>query len=256
MKKLVGVLHLPALPGALAEGPGLQAVLDGAMRDAAVLAMGGATGVIVENLGDAPFAKDHLEPHVAAMLAVIAREVRARFDLEVGVNALRNDGLSALGAAAASGADFVRINVLTGVMVTDQGLVEGRAREVQLYRKRVAPECRVVADVLVKHASPLGPVDLGQVAHDTFHRARADVLVVTGSGTGQPTDLGQIAELRAAVPEAPVWVGSGVTPDTAEQVAELADGAIVGTWFHRDSELSAPLDLQRVRAVAAAFQAR
>jgi len=249
--KFIGVLHLPPLPGAVRDGPGFEAILDGAMRDAAVLAMGGADGLIVENLGDAPFTKGTVDPHVAAMLAIVARELKARFDLEVGVNALRNDGVSALGAAAAGGADFVRINVLSGVMATDQGLIEGDALGVAQYRKRVAPEVKIVADVLVKHAAPLAPVDLGQVAHDTFHRAGADVLVVTGSGTGQPTDLSQVATLRSAVPEAPVWVGSGVTGDTIAEVATLADGVIVGTWLHRDSDLAAPLDITRVRAIAA-----
>ncbi|HJN73752.1 MAG TPA: BtpA/SgcQ family protein [Myxococcota bacterium] len=256
-KPLVGVLHLPALPGAPVEGPGLQAIIDAALRDAEVLQDGGARGLIVENLGDAPFSKDRVEPHVPAMLAVIAREVRRRFELVVGINALRNDGLSALGAAAAAEAAFVRINVLVGAMVTDQGIIQGQARAVLDYRRKLGSSCGIVADVLVKHAAPLGPVDIAQVARDTFRRARADVLVATGSGTGRPTDLGRVRAIRAAVPEAPVWVGSGVTGDSAAEVASVADGAIVGTWLHRDSELEAPLDLDRVRRLADAFaQAR
>ena len=252
----VGVLHLPPLPGSVGDSPGLESILDGALRDAAVLAIGGAHGVIVENLGDAPFAKGRVDPHVVAMLAVVAREVGARFDLVVGVNALRNDGFASLGAAAASAAAFVRVNVLVGAMVSDQGIIEGEARELMHYRKRVAPDCAVVADVLVKHAAPLAPVDIAQVAHDTFHRARADVLVATGSGTGFPTDLGRVRAIRDAVPEAPVWVGSGVTPESAAEVARVASGAIVGTCLHRDGDLAAPLDVERVRRIAGALQAR
>ena len=137
-KPLIGVLHLPPLPGAPRSGPGLQSILEGAVRDARVLALGGAQAVIVENLGDAPFA-ELVEPHVTAMLAVVAQHVLAAVgqELVVGVNALRNDGLAALGAAAGSGAGFVRINVLTGAMVTDQGVIQGRARETLLYRNRV-----------------------------------------------------------------------------------------------------------------------
>lgn len=249
---LIGVLHLPPLPGSPRPGPGFDAVLSHALRDAEVLAEGGARGVIVENLGDAPYPKDACEPHVIAMLAVIARQVRERFgdQLVVGVNALRNDAIGSLGAVAASGGAFVRVNVLTGVMVTDQGLIEGRAREVLNYRRSAAPEAAIVADVLVKHASPLGPVDLAQTARDTFRRAGASVLVATGSGTGQPTDLGRVRAIRDAVPEATIWVGSGVTGDTARSVGRQADGAIVGTWLHQGGDVRAPLELARVRRVA------
>ncbi|MCB9765676.1 MAG: BtpA/SgcQ family protein [Alphaproteobacteria bacterium] len=253
---LIGVLHLPPLPGAPRPGPGFTAVLDHALRDAEALARGGASGVIVENLGDAPYPAGAVEPHVVAMLGVIAREVRLRFgeQLAVGVNALRNDALGALGAAAAAGAGFVRVNVLVGAMVTDQGLIQGQAREALLYRARVDPGVRVVADVLVKHAAPLGPVDLAQVSRDTFRRGGADVLVVTGSGTGQPTDPARLAAVRDAVPEAPVWVGSGVTLATAADLVRVAHGAIVGTALHRDGDLDAPLDVERVQRMVGALR--
>lgn len=247
---LIGVLHLPPLPGSPRPGPSMSAIVDWALRDAEALVEGGARGIIVENLGDAPFGV-RVEPHVTAALAVVARQVVQRFGdrAVVGINALRNDPLAALGAAAASGAGFVRVNVHVGTMVTDQGVIEGRPRDTLLYRQRVAPHAAVVADLLVKHAAPLAPVDLPQLARDTFRRGGADVLVLTGSGTGQPTDLDRVRAVRAAVPEARVWVGSGVTPDTAAEVGGVAHGAIVGTCLHEDGDLAAPLSRERVRAV-------
>ena len=253
---LIGVVHLPPLPGSPAGGPGLQACLDAALRDAEALADGGAVGVIVENLGDAPFEPAAVEPHVVAMLGVIAREVRQRFGerLAVGVNALRNDAAGAIGAAAAAGACFVRVNVHTGAMVTDQGLIQGRARETLLYRSRVAPGVGIAADVLVKHAAPLGPADLTQVARDTWHRGRADALIVTGSGTGQPTSPADLATVREAVPSCVLWLGSGLSPASAPAARGYLDGAIVGTWLHRDADLAAPLDVERVRRMVGALR--
>ena len=252
---LVGVLHLPPLPGSPRPGPGMQAVIDHALRDAETLAEGGADGLIVENLGDAPF-DITVEPHVTAALAVVAHAVRQRLGdaLAVGVNALRNDPMAALGAAAASGAGFVRVNVHVGTMVTDQGIIEGRPRSSLLYRQRVAPDVALIADVLVKHAAPLVDYDLEQLARDTARRGGADALVVTGSGTGRPTDLGRVRAVRAAVPEIPVWVGSGTTLESAPEVGRTAHGAIVGTALHRDADLRAPLDVERVRAMADALR--
>lgn len=253
---LIGVAHLLPLPGSPRQSPGLNAVVDRALEDAQALADGGAAAVIIENLGDAPFSGDQVEPHVVAMLAVVASEVRRRFGerLVVGVNALRNDASGALGAAAAAQAAFIRINVHTGTMVTDQGVLQGRARETLLYRRQLGVQVGIAADVLVKHAAPLGPVQLEQVARDTFRRGGADVLIVTGSGTGQPTDPARVDRVRDAVPEAPIWVGSGVTPKRAEALRGRIHGAIVGTWLHRGSDLRAPLDPERVRRVAGSLR--
>ncbi len=227
-----------------------------ALQDAATLVEGGAAGAIVENLGDAPFEADRVEPHVVSMLAVVTYEIHKRWgdSLAIGVNVLRNDALGALAAASASGATFIRVNVHVGAMLTDQGVITGRARETLLYRNRVAPGVGVAADLLVKHAAPLAELDLGQLARDTVERGGAEALIVTGSGTGEPASHARLREVRTAVPGAPLWVGSGVTPDNAGSYGELADLAIVGTALHQDGDLSAPLELERVRAVVEAFR--
>ena len=156
-----------------------------------------------------------------------------------------------VGAAAASGAGFIRVNVHTGAMVTDQGLIQGRARETLLYRARLDPALSIAADVLVKHASPLGAADLRQVARDTWRRGRADALIITGSGTGRPSDPADLRAVREAVPEATLWVGSGVTHATAAAIAPLVDGAIIGTALHEGGDLAAPLALERIRRMVA-----
>ena len=148
----------------------------------------------------------------------------------------------------------MRINVHVGAMVTDQGLLEGRARETLLYRRQLGSEIAIAADVLVKHAAPLGPTELSTIAHDTVARGLADALIVTGSGTGRPTSPRDLKEVAAAVPETPLWVGSGLQPDAVPEIHHLVQGAIVGTELHRDRDLGAPLDIERVRRMVAALR--
>lgn len=254
--RFIGVVHLLPLPGGPRPSGGLATVLQRAVADAQALAQGGADGVIVENLGDAPFAADQVDPYtIAAMTRAVHAVAEAAPTLEVGVNVLRNDAAAALSIAAATGAAFVRINVHTGAMVTDQGLIQGRARETLLLRRRLGAQIQIVADVLVKHASPLGATTLEDAARDTALRGLADVLVVTGSGTGQPTDPDDLQRVRRAAPGTPVWVGSGLTPQTAQHFAPL-DGAIVGTWLHEDGALDRPLDPARIEAMRAALSPR
>lgn len=250
---VVGVVHLPALPGSVQSRRALADVVAWATADARALVAGGVDGVIVENFGDAPFERGAVSPVcVAAMTRVVGAVREAAPGVGLGVNVLRNDALAALAVAAATGADAVRVNVLTGAMVTDQGLIEGDARAVMAARAAWCPKVHVLADVLVKHAAPLGAPVLEDVARDTAHRALADVLVVTGSGTGQPTDLARVERVRSAVPGHPVWVGSGVTLETAPGLRGRAHGAIVGTWLHEDGDVRRPIDAGRVARLVAA----
>lgn len=250
----VGVVHLLPLPGGPRPSPGFAAVRARALADAEALAEGGAHAAIVENYGDAPFARGTVDPHVVAFVAALAHELRGRHpELTLGINLLRNDARSAVGVAAAVGAAFVRVNVHAGAMLTDQGVIEGDAAGTLRYRRALEAPVRVVADVLVKHAVPLAPTDAGLVAADTFRRAGADVLVVTGTGTGAAADPARLEVVRAAVPEAPVWVGSGVTLDTAAAWRARAQGAIVGTALHRDGDTALPVEVGRVRAMARAL---
>ncbi|MBN2800555.1 MAG: BtpA/SgcQ family protein [Deltaproteobacteria bacterium] len=252
---LVGVLHLLPLPGSPGPSPGLSEVIARAVADARALVDGGADACILENLGDAPFVASEVSPYVVAAMTRIAMAVReACPSLPMGINVLRNDALSALSIAAAVEAAFIRVNIHTGVMVTDQGVISGRARETLLLRNALGTSTPVAADVLVKHASPLGSVDLRQVARDTWYRGRAGALIVTGSGTGQPLNIDDLHTVREAVPEAPLWAGSGVVPTQAASLRPLLDAAIVGTWLHEDGDLLAPLSSARVAAMRLALR--
>lgn len=242
--KCVGMVHLLPLPGGPHTSPGLVRVRERALLDASRLVAGGVDAILVENFGDAPFAADTVEPFTVSAMTDIVGAIRQAFpEAPVGVNVLRNDGRAAMAIAATTGASFIRVNVWVGTMATDQGLITGKAREILMQRKRLNASVEVLADVHVKHAVPLGPMSLVDTAKDTFLRGRADGLIFTGSGTGSPTDLSEIASIRHALPKAPLWVGSGVTPET---LPSNVDGVIVGTWLHEESDLTRPIDQDRV----------
>ena len=182
---LLGVVHLRALPGAPDFGGSMDGVLAAATEDTRALLAGGADGIIVENFGDRPFYGKRVPSHtVAAMGRALQAVCDLSAELPVGVNVLRNDAPAALGLCAASGASFVRINVHTGAAVTDQGILEGEAAETLRLRASLCPQVAILADVHVKHASPLGQESLEQAALDTYLRGMADGLVVSGMPLG------------------------------------------------------------------------
>ncbi|MEM9072150.1 MAG: BtpA/SgcQ family protein [Myxococcota bacterium] len=257
MKGLVGVVHLPAVPGDPGCAGSFDDALAAARRDAGAYKEGGAAALIVENFGSAPFWKgtagDRLPAHQIALITLAVRAVQDTVDLPVGVNCLRNDAMAALGIAAATNAAFVRVNVHTGAYVTDQGLIEGEAAHSLRYRASLGSQTALWADVLVKHAKPLAPLSPTQATEEVLLRGGADAVIVTGRGTGEPIDASVLREVRAAAGDRTVVLGSGVTPATAPALAPFADAAIVGTYVKEHGRIHAPVDARRVAEVAALF---
>lgn len=251
-RTLLGVVHLRALPSA-ARHRSMDEVLDAALADGKALARGGVDGIVVENFGDAPFHKgsrdDPVPPDVPAALAIAAQAIRTGCGVPVAINCLRNDGLAALGAAAAAGARWIRVNVLASAYVADQGLIEGEAARLFAYRRQLHSDVEVLADFLVKHATPLAAGDVATAAKDLAERSGAAGIVLSGRRTGEPVDAGWLDTVRAAVGRFPIWIGSGLTPDNAPLLWPRCDGAIVGTFCKRDGRVDAPVDPARVRAI-------
>lgn len=251
---VIGVLHVPPLPGSPAGETGsLARLLDRVRRDAAALAAGGADAVLVENYGDAPYHPSDVPGHTVAFMTRLTAAAGEASGLATGVNVLRNDGEAALSVAAAAGARFVRVNVHSGARVTDQGVVQGRAHAIHRLRRTVAPGVRVLADVRVKHSAPLGAErPLAREIEDLVTRGRADGVIVTGDATGRPPELDRLREAVRAASGVPVLAGSGVSAETAARTLEAADGVIVGTDLKEGGRTEEPVSEERVRAFVAA----
>jgi membrane complex biogenesis BtpA family protein len=248
-KHLIGVIHLRPLPGAPRWGGNLVALIRLAVNDARAYERGGADALIIENFGDVPFTKGRVGPATIAAMAAAGRAVRAAVKLPLGFNVLRNDARAALALCAACGGGFIRVNVHTGAMLTDQGLIEGNAFDTLRYKKAISPNAEIFADVHVKHAVPLGNWKIEDSARDTIERGLADALIVSGAGTGLAADLADVERVRVACPKARILLGSGVTLDNARDFLSLADGFIVGSSLKVGGKVANPVDPKRVAAL-------
>ena len=249
---LLGVVHLPALPGAPRYGGNLRAVRESMRRDLLALKKGGSHAAILENFGDSPFSADSAGPAAVACLTSLACEARELFAGPLGINLLRNDGLGAMAIAAASGADFIRVNVLVGARLADQGVLNGIAEKLLRFRKRIGAErVRIFADVDVKHSAPLAPgYTLEDEARDAWERGGADALILSGAGTGHGTNPDHLRRAHAAAPRAPLLLGSGTTLQNLADYLPEASGFIVGTALKRAGRID-PLRVRSfVRALA------
>lgn len=263
--RLIGVIHLPPLAGSPrsleeSEAPALALQKAGilAVREAKLLAQAGFEGIVLENFGDTPFHKTHVPPETIASLAVIAAAVRESVSIPIGINVLRNDASAALAIAAVTGCDLIRVNVLTGVAATDQGIIEGDAAKLIRERQRLgASSIGILADVHVKHARSLSSDDIGIAVEEVALRSMADAVIVTGATTGRSVEMESLrrASEVARAHDIPVLIGSGARRDNLAALLQYAQGIIVGSDLRRDGKAGAPLDPKRVREFAKAFHA-
>jgi membrane complex biogenesis BtpA family protein len=219
--RLTGMVHLGALPGAPGFRDNFDSVVEAAVKDAGMLESAGFDGLMIENYGDVPFFADRVPAITVAAMTAAVRAISDAVDIPFGVNVLRNDGESALAIAAVTGAAFIRVNVLSGAMQTDQGLITGRAADLARQRRALGLEVGIFADVFVKHAVPPPGLAIAQAA---------------------------IRRVRVAVPDAHLLVGSGSRAENVAGLLETANGVIAGTALKRDHITTAPVDAERARA--------
>jgi len=243
---IIGVVHLLPLPTSPRWGGSLKAVIDRAEQEATALSAGGVNGIIVENFFDAPFTKNQVDPAVVSAMTLIVQRLMNLVTLPVGINVLRNDAHSAIAIASCVQAHFIRVNVLTGVMATDQGLIEGEAHQLLRYRRELGSNVKILADVLVKHGRPLGSPNLTTAVQETIERGLADGVILSGWATGSPPTLEDLELASAAANGTPVFIGSGASWENISTLMQAADGVIVSSSLKRHGRIEQPIDPIRV----------
>jgi len=243
---IIGVVHLRPLPTSPRWGGSLKTVIERAEREATALASGGVDGIIVENFFDAPFTNGQVDPAVVSAMTLIVDRLMNLVTVPIGINVLRNDALSGLAIASCVGASFIRVNVLTGVMATDQGFIEGQAHQLLRYRRELGSEVKILADVLVKHAQPLGSPNLTTAVQETIERGLADGVILSGWATGNPPSFEDLELAIASAKGTPVFIGSGANWENISTLMQAANGVIVCSSLKRHGQLEQPIDPIRV----------
>lgn len=254
-RALIGMIHLPALPGTPRAKLTLDAIVEQAVAEAVQYRDAGFDGLLIENMHDRPYAKGAVGPEIVAAMTVAGRAVKAAARLPLGVQVLAGANREAVAVALACGADFVRVEGFVFAHVADEGLIESCAAELMRYRRQIGAEhILVFADIKKKHAAHAVTADVSLA--ETARAAEfflADGVIVTGTATGEATDPAEVSAVRNAT-RLPVLVGSGVSLSNLADYAE-ADALIVGSSVKQHGLWSNPLDGARIAALVTAFRA-
>ena len=254
-RALIGMVHVPALPGTPKHGVPVEDAAAMVADEAALLVDAGFDGIIIENMHDTPYVWGGLGPEITAAMTRFVVEVRTRTNVPLGVQVLSGGHREALAVALAGGADFIRCENFVFGHVADEGVIERAcAGELLRYRRMIGAEhIAVFADIKKKHASHAitADISLGEAAAAAQFFG-ADGLIVSGAATARPTDPADLEQARASS-GLPLLVGSGVTPETIPGLSRAA-ALIAGSWYKLGGRWDQVPDADRARRLAEAFR--
>jgi membrane complex biogenesis BtpA family protein len=253
-KAIVGMVHVPALPGSPRHAMAMDEIVDRAVAEARQLDDAGFDALIVENMHDVPYLLRRVGPETVAAMTAVTRAVCDAARCPVGVQVLAGANREAMAVALAAGARFIRAEGFVFSSVADEGLMaEADAGSLLRYRRAIGAESiRILVDVKKKHSAHAltADIDIGEMTHAAEFFG-ADGIIVTGVATGRPIRIDDLGAARIAT-RLPLIVGSGVAPERVAEFFAYADALIVGSWYKRDGHWSSPIDPDRARALVRA----
>jgi membrane complex biogenesis BtpA family protein len=251
---VVGMVQLAALAGGSRyRGGAIEDVLSDALEEAEILAAHGVDALMVQNLGDIPTDRRVTTAQTAWMTRIVS-EVRRRTGKPTGLNMLENDAEAMMAVASATQADFVRIKIYVGAMVTPFGVESAQAfAAIKARTSWSADDVAILADVHDRTGNPLVAGTLVDDLDAAVRLGAADALVLTGKTYPGTKDL--IETAREVIGKTPILVGGGVTAKNIREVQAFADGVIVSSSLKGEGTAFGRLDAAKVEEFMAAARA-
>ncbi len=225
-KPLIGMIHLPALPG-YSSHPGMEEVIKKALKDLATLEAAGFDGVLVENDNDQPH-QIGVNPMIKEAFKEVMTALLQSSKIPVGMEIIY-DMKATLEIAVEVGVSFVRFDVFVDNVQTQWGKISAQAADLQEMRKELkAEDILFLTDIQVKHATMLDKKTLQQSAKEAINYG-SNALIITGIWTGKAPNLQDCIDVKKVSKNIPILIGSGLDQNNMNNLLKYADGAIVGT---------------------------
>lgn len=241
------MVHLLPLDTSVSSDHSIEDIYKIAIEDAITLETAGFDAVMIENFHDTPFPKYRIDDLKFLLFSSIVEKIVSEINIPCGVNILRNACVQALLIATINRGSFIRCNIYEGAYVTDQGIIESVAAEVQQKFKEINSKVKILADVHVKHATPLGRFSLEEAATNAIDREGASAIILSGRETGTLIDLEKLRNFVQSTKIKPI-LGSGLSIKNLPTVFPYISGAIVGSSIKID-DISSPIDIEKAKAL-------
>jgi|SRR6056297_574162 len=242
---IIGMVGLNAMPGSFNyKGEGLQKIREKAVADAKKLDQAGIDGIMIQNVSDLPM-KGKVDNEKIAYMSSIGTSIKnvVSDDCIVGVSVLKNDGEAAVAVADAIGADFIRLKVYVGAMVSSAGIEEGCMNRVLDKMQKLDLNLDIWADIHDRTGVPLGEVRLVEAVKHAFDKGMADAVIITGKNFEESKEW--LSKVQSQFPSRYVFIGGGTKPDNVNTALKYADGVIVGSCLKEDGIITNNVKISR-----------
>ncbi|MHA2245213.1 MAG: BtpA/SgcQ family protein [Candidatus Hodarchaeales archaeon] len=252
-KPLIGMVHLPPLIKSFNVSDSFEDIFEISVQDAITLEKTGFDAILIENYHDMPFTKYRLDDVKFLLMNSVVNKIISKINIPCGINILRNVCVQALIMATVNQGSFIRCNIYEGAYVTDQGIIESVADDVQQKLREIGSEVKILADVHVKHATPLSDFSLEEAASNALNRGGADAIIVSGRTTGTLIDITRLRNFVQRSKIKPI-LGSGLAINNLTEVFPSISGAIVGSSI-KVNDLYSPIDIDKAKTLAEDWKA-
>ena len=221
-KPIIGVLHL--------KGNSEEDIRERAKREIDLYLECGLDGLIAEDYFG-PY------PQLEWVLGYLRDQ---KLSVPFGVNCLNFDSLCFL-LARRYGCDFLQLDSVIGhVKPRDEASMRAL---LDLERERT--DALVLGGVRFKYQPVLSEKSLEEDLKEA--KNRCDAVCVTGDGTGVQTPLEKLRTFRSVLGEFPLVICSGLNDENCEEQLQIADAAIVGSFFKDTGKDTGEVDPVRIR---------
>ena len=172
---------------------------------------------------------------IDAFLPVL-EAIRGRHpDFWIGVNFLAVTGLKAFPILADLDERGVRIDAYWAddARIDESAVTQEEADNIAATRNDCGWKGLYFGGTAFKKQRPVDPKDYGRAAG--IAGGFMDVVTTSGIATGHSADLGKLAEFRGALPDRPIALASGITPDNATDYY-IVDCFMVATGINFEND--------------------
>ena len=172
---------------------------------------------------------------IDAFLPVL-EAIRGRYpDFWIGVNFLAVTGLKAFPILADLDERGVSIDAYWAddARIDESAVTQEEADNIAATRTACGWEGLYFGGTAFKKQRPVDPKDYARAAG--IAGGFMDVVTTSGIATGHSADLGKLAEFRGALPDRPIALASGITPDNATDY-DMVDCFMVATGINFEND--------------------
>lgn len=237
-----------ALPGSYKyNGESFETIRDELLSEVEQYAVNSFDGVIIQDINNTPV-KMRSNPESIAYMTMLSAEVKKTFpELVLGI-LMCWDGCASLAVAAASGADFIRVeHCYTGAEVTTAGIIEAQCEQILRQKKLMMSNMPITADIYEPHAMAICPRGVAGMTYSAITQAYVDGLFISGNSTEETkkmlTEARPVAQKNGKIP---LYIGGGTNDQNIYDLLQISDGVCIGHWI-KDGNLRNPINPEKLK---------